>query len=649
MGRSIFRQETQIRQSDVYTDNIAPTEAAFETNPTNLETDLNNIRSQLHNLLENQAGNWWDDLNIPSALDTGTQRGVNDLNTDLHAIERKRILRRVEVIGAGVAVPAAAAASGTLTGTSNFSDTETVTLDSKTYTFQTTLTDVDGNVQIGVDLQTSLANLKAAINLEAGAGTLYATSTTLHPTVTATASDATTLSVEAKASGTVGNAIATTETAANASFGGATLSGGAGDVALLDAAGELPGNTTIAVDAVTTLGTIAAYEASFGTATLTDVTGGNALVPKNLTKISDTATGDIITDGSGREIHALLQSESNTDGHTATTSSPTQLQLSFVVHNATNDDLELADATFIGGKTVDYAAVERYSFEDIPEHAWLSNDFVDAGSASTTRQGVYDNQGATPVNVTTNSILDLEGAGLIWEIRDDLEASLLRVIEGSAGGTSEVEISAGVDTFDVNAVVNDFENGASFDTGAAGTTINIGTTANQIDSGGALDIVSTAADLSLAAGLELNFTDSYRAGSTWSLADGIALANSSAEWSAFETEFGEVSLLDAIVQASAAGGIRKVFSVVTAATIAANSDASGPSNDNNLDTDLGDLSGGTFVDDYDVYLNGQLLRGGADAAANHDYYPGTSLANGQLKFEFILKINDQLCIMDRVA
>ena len=153
--------------------------------------------------------------------------------------------------------------------------------------------------------------------------------------------------------------------------------------------------------------------------------------------------------------------------------------------------------------------------------------------------------------------------------------------------------------------------------------------------------------MKIASGGRLALTDQYEPVG-WSL-DGIALSDSAQEWTDFETAFGEVSLLSAIKKAYESAHRRRVFSVVTAANISANSDASGPSDDNNLDTDLGDLSGGTFVDDYDVFLNGQLLRPGVDAAANNDYYPGTALANGQLKFEFVLKINDQLCVVDHVA
>ena len=195
-------------------------------------------------------------------------------------------------------------------------------------------------------------------------------------------------------------------------------------------------------------------------------------------------------------------------------------------------------------------------------------------------------------------------------------------------------------------MTNDFDNGASFDTGAAGTTINVGVTANQIDSGGALDIVSTSADLSLAAGLELNLTDSYRSGSTWSLTDGIALANSSQEWTDFETNFGEVSLLDAINQAMTTANFDKTCANVTSTTVA-DTDVGGVAGGANLDAQIHDLSGGDFLTDHDVYLNGQLLRGGVDAAANNDYYPGTSLANGQLKFEFTVKTNDVLCVISR--
>lgn len=125
----------------------------------------------------------------------------------------------------------AIAATGLLTFTDNPLNTETVTIDSKVYTFQSTLTNSNGNVKIGATLEQSISNLINAINLTGVAGTDYATATTLHTTVTGVSSTATTLSLKAKTAGTAGNSIATTETLSNGSFGGSTLSGGVADVA----------------------------------------------------------------------------------------------------------------------------------------------------------------------------------------------------------------------------------------------------------------------------------------------------------------------------------------------------------------------------------------------------------------------------------
>ena len=302
MAIQLLDQETQIRRTfpvSSYGDAVAPTEAAFETNPTNLMDDLNNIRSQLHNLLKDQAGNWYDDLNVPSTLETGTQRGVNDLNTDLHAVEKKRVLRDVH-----------------------------------------NLTDV--------------------------------------------------------------------------SVGGS-------DNFVILGTGELPANTTAAVGAVTTLGTVcAAHTGTFGQHALDEVAGPHALNPLNLCEIVDGSTRDpILSDG--RKVYGLLQTETATDGHTITDTTTTRAQISFVRQNATGDDLEACPAADIQGSTINYATRERVRLEDLNEHDFLSGAVVDvgAGSGTITRQTAYTNQGTTPVDVVTNSTLDLEGAGLEWTIRDD--------------------------------------------------------------------------------------------------------------------------------------------------------------------------------------------------------------------------------------
>ena len=118
------------------------------------------------------------------------------------------------------------AATGTFTLTGQPADTETINVGGKTYTFQTVLTDVDGNVLIGATASDSLDNLIAAVNLAVGAGTLYANSTTANVFVSAAAGAGDAMDVTALTAGTAGNSLATTDTIANGSWGGATLSGG---------------------------------------------------------------------------------------------------------------------------------------------------------------------------------------------------------------------------------------------------------------------------------------------------------------------------------------------------------------------------------------------------------------------------------------
>lgn len=70
-----IRQSTQIRNSDTYNDTIAPSVANYETNPTNIEEDLNNLRSAVNNIINALNGNWTDN---PFAGGGGAG-GTNDL------------------------------------------------------------------------------------------------------------------------------------------------------------------------------------------------------------------------------------------------------------------------------------------------------------------------------------------------------------------------------------------------------------------------------------------------------------------------------------------------------------------------------------------------------------------------------------------
>lgn len=125
-------------------------------------------------------------------------------------------------------------AAATLTVTGQPVAAETVVIGAVTYTWRASVGATANEVLIGADAATSLANLKAAINLEAGSGTLYGSSTVVHPTVQAFNIDATHLYLRAKTGGTAGNSLASTETMTNGSFGGATFSGGSAATGVVD-------------------------------------------------------------------------------------------------------------------------------------------------------------------------------------------------------------------------------------------------------------------------------------------------------------------------------------------------------------------------------------------------------------------------------
>lgn len=123
------------------------------------------------------------------------------------------------------------------TGNSNpavTSDAATVTIGDITYTAVLELSETSGATAVPYQVlwvtseAVFLDNLKLAINASGVAGTDYSTGTYEHPQVYATTNAATTQVVVAKATGTGGNSIATTDTLGNYAWGAATLASGTG-------------------------------------------------------------------------------------------------------------------------------------------------------------------------------------------------------------------------------------------------------------------------------------------------------------------------------------------------------------------------------------------------------------------------------------
>lgn len=155
------------------------------------------------------------DLYNVSFSPTGDLKMISDEFNSMEVI--------ADVLAAGGIAPLFA--SGIYTATTNFTDADTLTIGGRVYTIQASLTNVDGHVKLGVDLATSLANIRKAINLTGIGGTDYAAAMTINSSVSAT-STLTTLTLTADVGGVAGNSITTTDTSTSGAFGAATLAGG---------------------------------------------------------------------------------------------------------------------------------------------------------------------------------------------------------------------------------------------------------------------------------------------------------------------------------------------------------------------------------------------------------------------------------------
>lgn len=393
--------------------------------------------------------------------------------------------------------------------------------------------------------------------------------------------------------------------------------------------GEAP-TETAAVGAGTAEGAVVALLAgTSGTHSLNLVSGPNALAPKNLVIIRDATTGQALQSG-GEDIFGLLQAESIVVDGDAFDDTTKQAQISFVISNAGRTALVACPVADIEGKTVNYAYVRRVKFDNLPEYAFLTGAFVDETSASEiTLDRAIDNQSGAATQVQN----------IDWTIADtftlDFQDSpgtrdLLSIKPNVAGD----EIELNIDDLDINNVNRaDFLNGVRFDSG--GTAIDVGDVAGTISSAGLLALLSGgSSDLRLNAASEFDLIDGNKSGSTY--AGQLKLSDTSQEWSDFETAYnGEVSILRALYLAKSSR--TKTVAVVTAASIAADVNVTGAGGSPNIDAQFPDYTSKNFLTDLNIYLNGQLLRNGANSGANHDVYPGTSTADGDLKFEFPLK------------
>ncbi len=136
----------------------------------------------------------------------------NDVDLEFHHHDEGALLTSISSAVRATGFPASGVlAQGTLTLDTEPINGDTYTIGGKTYTFETSLTDVDGNVNIGGSLAQAKLNLVAAIDLSGLAGTDYADAMSAHTQVTVAAFVSDDAIITAILGGTIGNLIATTE------------------------------------------------------------------------------------------------------------------------------------------------------------------------------------------------------------------------------------------------------------------------------------------------------------------------------------------------------------------------------------------------------------------------------------------------------
>jgi len=360
----------------------------------------------------------------------------------------------------------------------------------------------------------------------------------------------------------------------------------------------------------------------YGSNRLTVVAGANALSPKNLVQIVDSTTKDSIKSGE-HEIFGLIQAEDGVVQGDTFNDTDKRIQISFVINNG-SDALVACPVSAIENKVIEYLYPDRVEFSNLPED--VSFPFVrfgeSASSSDITLNQAISNQGASAVTQVTSVNLNMTDETL-WNFRDSTGTDNILQVSASAVGDS---VSVTGEFFSTESAQFDFIRQA----------IEVGSTQGTISTTGNLTFSNNGGDLTLDAGQEIFLDDQNKTASTYS--GTFKLSDTSGEFDTFETNFGEVSLINALNQA---------YSNVTSFTVAVYEIDSSIAVNGNFAPSSHTLLSGTVPNwttatlaDAKIYLNGVRLVHGAA----YDFEAGTIPANGDIEFNVALSIDDLLTI-----
>lgn len=154
-----------------------------------------------------------------------------------------------------------------------------------------------------------------------------------------------------------------------------------------------------------------------------------------------------------------------------------------------------------------------------------------------------------------------------------------------------------------------------------------------------------SADLKIAAIEEMHLEDGYKSGSSFS--GPLALASASADWSAYASAFGEVSLLEAIVAASVGDQYASKFEHVHSGAADSSIDSWTALGGSITFAQLMDMPADSKKARIEVYVNGQLMSQNTDGQNDRDYSFITTDDAEALAFEFDIENDDVVQIIVR--
>jgi len=264
----------------------------------------------------------------------------------------------------------------------------------------------------------------------------------------------------------------------------------------------------------------------------------------------------------------------------------------------------------------------------------------DAGNAISLDAAALSNFTTTAGNLVLEATdgsanVEINGGAAIDMNSVLLDVDMTGAVQIDSAANSYFKVDADME-LSASGAMNQYSLGTYTGTFEAGFAI-AGLAASDIQAGGQLDVAGTSLELS-ASSTHIRFDDFYRtddqgAGALTGYADGIKLAGSFAEWSAFEASFGEVSLLKAITDAALGGTSDAADYVLTAtgtvssgaklSTVSASfsavkiDDANGSAAYTPAAIDCSGFTANEALRNVAIYVNGQKLISGADYSLNY--------------------------------